>query len=530
MLVANTQSWISQSLFTGASAQLSHAGGSDSNLGVLDCRFVGVNNGFTKSTGKTLIYNCFFSGSSAPVTGIDVEVGGGSLWIYHSSCVAFARGVYIKASTTLSRVYNVSTLNCTTAGVDAIAATVARGLADYGSAVPYQSGVSPTVSISSAAFLSTVSADPNLTLASTSPGVFVVSDEIQADAGAQASLFNCVTPNFIFNGLTLEGEVNEEGGIASSMDASFNPSFCSFSGLGTYGVRLPYSSSVSYCLFNTNGVGIKLGQYGNTLYRNAGYGCGEAFIQQFSRASAFLNNSSSACAYGQYDSVDSSFVESDSEIYAQSGVYDYSGDDILTYSCVGTLDPTRTNAVDSFSLRDDPLFADPDGGDLTLQSLARDYFFDSPCIGVDSSAGDMGAFAFTYGTASTAWTLIDFASVSGSDPYTNPDGLPRSYDGIKLAEGDREDGILYSKAPTIKKGYTLTWNTSANPMPFQQLVDLINMFLSEDNAMQIDFGFGAGFENAHFSRNGGLQYDDLGGLYQDSTVPEPIHSINIRMD
>ncbi len=482
------------------------------------------------SANVLLVSSCLFTCQGAP-HGIGGDVTTQKVWIYNCSIIGAVRGVYLQGTQVNSRVYNVTTLGCTTAGVDATVDVVALGLADSGSGVAYQSGVVPTFSASDLDYISEVSGTENLTLLANSTGAFLVEDDVQPrDPGAQSALFEVSMASIVLNGLTFEGDINEEGGVSCVKPNAIDVSYCTFQGLGTYGVLVPGSGTISKCLFNVNGHAVKLGQYANTVSYCAAYGCAGAFIQNYGRSVTLSHNSSYACAYGQYDSDTSSFVASDGNIYARSGVYDYSGEGELTYSCVGTLDPAHANILDSHSLREDPLFADPDGGDLTLQSLARDFFHDSPCIKVDSASKDMGAFLWTYGVAATTWTLIDFATGNGTDDeYRNPDGVPRSFDAIKLAEGDREDGALYSGYATIKKGYTLTWNPAANPMPFAQLVDLINMYIGDDNRIQIDFGLGAGFEDAFFGRGQGFEYDDLGGLYQDDTVPEPLKSLTIRM-
>jgi hypothetical protein len=301
-------------------------------------------------------------------------------------------------------------------------------------------------------------------------------------------------------------------------------SYCTFSGLGTYGILAPASSTLNNNLFNVNGQAIKLGQYSDTVSRNAGYSCGGALIQNYARATSIDHNTAFSCEYGQYDSVSANFIASSNNIYSSSGAFDYSGENQLTYSDVGTLDPIRNNSLDSHCIQTDPLFVNAAAGDLTLQALARQFFWNSPAIGISSTGGDMGAYIWTYGAESTSWTTIDF-STSG---YVNPDTVIRRQLPVKLAEGDREDGAIYSVQATFKKEYDFTWNPSSNPMPLAQLDDLIVMFLSYTNQIQIDFGDGRGYIPAFFGRTIGFEYADMTGLYSDDTVPEPLRQMLVR--
>jgi ribosomal protein S15 len=118
-------------------------------------------------------------------------------------------------------------------------------------------------------------------------------------------------------------------------------------------------------------------------------------------------------------------------ILAGSGSFDYSGDGLVTYSSVGTLDPNRVPSLDAYSIRLDPLFRQPQDADLRLQALEVESFFNSPCKGTSSTGGDMGAYDMTYGAASTAWTLIDL----GTFGWRNPDKVTRKELPIKPQEG-----------------------------------------------------------------------------------------------
>ncbi len=494
-------------------------------FGILDCEF-GVSDsqaGITTAASgsdQSLIYNCIFNGALTSTWAIK-SLTTSQAWIYNCSAINFVRGFYYVGTQTNSRAYNLSTLNCSTAGVDAVSSVAAIGLADFGSGVAYQSGVAPTQSISAAAYLSTSTGNENLTLTASSPGAFLVDDNIQIrDAGIQAALFDVTMQGVTINGLTLQGKVNQEGGIASVYPITV--AYNTFSGLGPYGILSPASSTLTNNLFNTNGHAIKDGQYSNNINHNAAYSCAGAFLQHYGRATAIDHNTAFSCEYGQYDSLASSFSASSNNIYISSGAFDYSGEDQLTYSDVGTLDPDRANTIDAHSIQTDPLFVNADTGDLTLQAIAREFFWDSPAIGAGSSGTDMGAYIWTYGTISTAWTKIDF----GTTNWRNPDTVLRRQLPVKLAEGDMENGAIYSVQATFKKEYEFTWVESTNDMPLAQLDALIAMFLSSTNQIQIDFG--AGYIPAFFGRTVGFEYADMTGLYSDDTVPEPLRQMTVR--
>lgn len=471
------------------------------------------------------IYGCNFRNIGTGI-GIKAEFGV-TIWIENCSFIDFDTGIYLRDSIVLdlnAKILNVSTMNCVTAGIDAIASnTYAQGLADSGSGVPYQSGVTPTQSISDAAYLSTVSGQENLCLSADSPGSFLFDNGVYIqDAGAQPVLFDVVMPSVRIDGLIFEGEVNQEGGIRSLTAITLQ--YCTFLGLGFYGVLPGASSFVYNCLYSVNGHAMKDGQYSCQFLYDAGYACAGAFMQHYGRSTDIENLSSYACQYGQYDSLAASFTNAGQLIYSNSGAYDYSGEDELTYSCVGTLDPSRANSIDANSIQSDPLFVDAANGDLTLQALAREFFWNSPCVGTGGSGTDMGAYIWTYGVLNTSYTTIDF-STSG---YRNPDTVVRRQLPIKLAEGDMENGAIYSVSATFKKEYDFTWNPDSSDMPLAQLNALITMFLSYTNQIRIDFGDGRGYIPAFFGRTVGFEYADMTGLYSDDTVPEPLRAMTVR--
>lgn len=211
-------------------------------------------------------------------------------------------------------------------------------------------------------------------------------------------------------------------------------------------------------------------------------------------------------------------------------ICDYSGFEFVTYCCIGTLDPNCAASLDGSCIQLDPLFANVLQSDFHLQSLATGYQWDSPCMGIGIGGADMGAFSMTYGAASTAYALIDFSinDPATGAPWRNPDKVERERVAVKLAEGDTENGAIYSIGATYKKEYTLTWDQSTNDMPLGQTAALETMFESFTNALLVDWGDGRGPVPAYLARKSGFEYTDMTGLYSQNTVPEPVKQLIIR--
>jgi hypothetical protein len=221
-----------------------------------------------------------------------------------------------------------------------------------------------------------------------------------------------------------------------------------------------------------------------------------------------------------------------SNIYAGSGTYDLSADIAPSYSCIGTLDPTRLvrTLTSNYNTQMDPLFQNAAGGNVLLQDPAWGYFWSSPAKGAGIVGQDMGAYTVTYGTASTAWTTIDFSinDPTTGAPWRNPDTVERKIIAAKLAEGDTEAGAIYSVAATFKTEYLFTWNTATNDMPLGQLAALMLLFKSWTNQIQVNFGDGRGFVACYLGRSDGFEYTDLTHLYSTNTVPQPLKSLIVR--
>ena len=416
------------------------------------------------------------------------------------------------------------------------------GNADSGSPTAFVVGQNATPALiltfceANANVISSVQGSENCTLAANDLGNFAGPFNSlggPASIGYDVSLFDLSVPCTL-NGLTFAGweypgvpEANLEGGIQSSNGSALTIQNCTFNTSGTFAIKPSSNSKILNCLFNEcTGHAIASPSTNVIVKNNVAVGCSGAFYLNFGQAAVIQHNTAYNCEYGEYDALQISLVTSDSNIFNGSGAYDYSGASTLTYSCVGTLDPNTLAAVDIYSTQLDPLFQDANGGNVMLQSLAYQYFYNSPCILTASDGTDMGAYQITYGVASTAWTELDFSTTS-PDVWYNPDVLPRKIKSVKLAEDDQENGAVYSVAATYKEVWTLSWKEGSNPMPADQKDALKTMFESFSNQVQISFQDSRGFIPAYLARMEGFEWNDMIGTYA-SAGPLPVKTIVIH--
>ena len=397
--------------------------------------------------------------------------------------------------------------------------------------------------------ISTAKGAENVALEPPDPGAFGGANYMQDNGYDWALLYVNIATGFTVNGFTFTSQnytgfsgpvnTNQEGGICGvNSTGGFNVSHCSFIGLGMYGVTVPSNSSVKNCFFNTNAHGIKNNSRYNTLIlQNVGWECGGAFIEYFGGGSQINYNSAWACAWGEYDSVTAAAASLAENVYGGSSAYDYSGYGLQTYADIGTLDPDTTGSIDSNSVQLDPLFRNTLTGDLRLQAIAVGNYFTSPAVGAGPGGTDLGAFSFTYGTPSTAWTTIDFSTTDSvgpaTGPFRNPDTVLRRDLPIHLSEGDQENGAPYSVDSTQKTELTLSW-AGTNPMPTAQVLALQAMFNNPSNQITVDLGGMPGFPTgplpAYFVRQQGFEYTELTGIgLSDTSVPTPVKEIVLRL-
>ncbi len=431
---------------------------------------------------------------------------------------------------------------------DSLTACVDSGSASaVGGAFVAQPGIFTPYVDANAAVVSNSRGNENIALLPSDPGVFTGSAP-QLDYGYDWAIwmFN-IGAALTVNGLifastpypSLVGSTtaNQESGIFCNSLSPLLVKFCSFLGLGPYGLNLPAQSTAMNNYFNVNGNAIKMSGHGHNIYQNVGWECGGAFVVNAGQNSQIMANSSYGCAYGQYDMALAVLSVSLGNVFAGSSAYDYSGNGVLSYSCIGTIDPATFGSVDQFSTRLDPLFCDTLTGDLRLQTLATGYYFDSPCKGSGPGGADMGAFAMTYGTLSRVWTTIDFSLTDNvgpaTGPYRNPDVAGRKVKAIHLSEGDLENGVPYSVASTYKWELSLTWREDANPMPTAQLLALMEMFESGSNQIEISLGgmplVPPNFVPAYIVRSSGFEFADVIGGLADTSVPTPVKEIIVRL-
>src|SRR5665213_877892 len=356
------------------------------------------------------------------------------------------------------------------------------------------------------------------------------------DASAwDISIGQTVPVPIVINGITFESwsypgvsPGNIEAGVQSSTGVQVQLQYCTFNETsGTFAVKAMPGCTVENCLFEEiQGHAIASNQNLITLQNNVAVGCAGAFFNNYGQFAVVEHNTAYNCQYGEYDGLQVAGVTSDSNIFSGSGSYDYSGAAELTYSCVGTLDPGTTATLDIHCVQLDPLFQDANGGNVMLQSQQYQYFFNSPCILAASDGNDMGAYLVTYGVAVTTWTLIDFGTTS-PDIWYNPDVVERAMKSIKLAEGEQENGALYSVAATYKLAYHFTWREESNPMPISQMEALKVMFKSFTNQVQVNFGDARQWIPSFFAREQGFEYADMTGGYS-TPGPQPVKEIVIQ--
>ena len=450
----------------------------------------------------------------------NVVAGAGSSYLHHITSSA----VFSSAS----RNTNNTSINASIVGLDAPSTITTVGFASASDLLAYQGGVVPTYTPTSVQVASTSSSGPNATLHAQDGGIYTGGTGANVDAGACYSLFDVQTRGTVtFNGLILEGSANQEGGIGTSNDQPFDVAFCTFNDLGFYGIKAPASASIESCVFAVNGHGIRTNRQNVTIRQCVAYNCEGAAIL-FGGANGIIEAcSASSCTYGLYEIFGGTYSSLEDIILGQSGAYDYSGDNEVAYSCIGTLDPEREATLDVNSIRLDPLFRDPANGDLRLMAVAAGAEFDSPCLAEGSTGADMGAFAFTYGSCELTWIEVNFETVTpGGKNYRNPDKLSREMVPVKLAENDREDAKFDSNAVAYKLQFTCTW-AEPNDMPIEQLIELRDMFCSTANEMHACID--GGWLPARLVRGSGFQYEENSELgYTESDTPTPLRTLTFR--
>ena len=478
-------------------------------------------NCFQRANGSTLAYGFNFTNSNTGIVAV---------WMQSCGAVGNARNFYFNGTGAFTNSYltNCTSASATTAGYDAPATVNGNALVSSGDVVAWQTGITPVLSESGATILSSSPGAENVTLSASDAGIFGGGGQGYLDMGMDWAAWNLTTPMVIINGITFSGLANGEAAIRSTANFPLTLQYCTFSGLGTYGASVSDGAAVSNCVFNTNGHAVKFNRSSMTLSNCLGNSCGGAFTLNFGQYLTSNHNTAYNCQYGQYDASGSAVSVISNSIFSSSGAYDYHGAATALYSCVGTLDPSTLGSLGTGCTVLDPLFQNAStntAAGLEIQTQAYGYFYDSPCKAAASDGKDMGAWDFTYGTGVVSYGgTIDFSTPG----YRNPDVVLRKIIPIKLAEGDQEDGSIYSTVATFKKEYEFTWNPNSNDMPLTQLAALLAMYTASSNQLMVDFGEGAGYVAHYLARSPGFEYTEMTGGYADDTTPEPLRAATIR--
>jgi len=381
-------------------------------------------------------------------------------------------------------------------------------------------------------FLSAVTGVEVLGLQPDSPGrftPFLKTTTPQNDVGMNNYVFMISSDRVQLDGLIIEGYPNMWGGVLFSKGQidfkiqTCTVQDCAWHGLRALGTCNPLRPLQTWTDYANNDNGSMDTQPGNVTTRctfrgNAGAGLylflGHAdvsYISTFGNGTGIYESNFSAP-----NSI-TQCVGSDNSSADARGASAYTVSDLplLSGGCTVDLDSTRLNA----------LFVDPDNGDLRLQALAIGSDFDSPCIAL----GIQGAFEYSYGAISQSYTEIDFSSVGANGtPYRNPDRIRRSPIPIKLFEGDREDGTLYTGAVSFPLAMVWTW-LGINDMPHEQTAALLALYTSETGYCQISFDESVTFNEYKVERSKAFDYEEIEGIgWANEDVPTPVKQLNFR--
>jgi hypothetical protein len=431
---------------------------------------------------------------------------------------------YTAAGAAFAYIYNWTTIGCTSSAYAATSGQgVVRSALDVGSAAVLTSGITGTFIDSTSDIFDSSSDAKNIAILPTERGIYTGDALGKTDVGYGHGLFDILLEDFTIDGLSFEGVTSREGAVRSTNDVPFTLRYCSFFSSGIYAVMASERSTIEKCYFEESSAhSLRTGRNSVTFSRNAGNLGSGPFILNAGQGTEISNNSSYACMYGLYDVAGAVPRVIQDCVFASSLEFDYSGDGLALYSCIGTLDPDRANSVDANSTRKDPLYRDPENGDLRLMAEAAGGLFTSPAKGTGTAAADMGAFAFTYGTASTAWTTVDF----GTSGYYNPDRVVRNLRAINLSEEDRDDLGLKSNAFGFRTEYQLSW-AEQNAMPAAQVTALAAAFSATTNQVQIQLD-GSTWIDGYLVRGEGFEYAEEPG-YTDDSLPTPLRSLAVRV-
>ncbi len=341
------------------------------------------------------------------------------------------------------------------------------------------------------------------------------------NAGAQIPVLEISVAGVAVDGIQFSGLKNLYQGVAETADTyTSTVRYCSFSNLTRAGVLKVADGEVSNCLFENNGFGVQINNSDNEVKYNVFDGCSAAGILNAAFTEVIRNNTAYSCPYGQSDFQRSGAQVQKNNVYSSSGAFDYSGVNEQDYSDVERLGLDAS--VDANSTRLRPLFRDANAGDFRLQTVDAGYPYDSPAKNLGDDGYDAGAFSFAYGAAVPTYTEIDFNDTD----YVNPISIPRSDIPVNLAEGDRDDGTLRSRANAYKHQYTMNFETTA--MPSAQFDELQDMFEADDEEIKVTFDDGDSWIDFAIVKSEGFEWNDITGFWAQDDEPAPVASIVLR--
>jgi hypothetical protein len=381
--------------------------------------------------------------------------------------------------------------------------------------------------IADPAFLDVTSGSANVALSATSPcHNYVGPDAPNAGlANSLIVLFSLAAP-FTVQGFILSGDPNFHDGITDRGNLAHRGTvrYCTFRGLAVHGIRTQSGMTVQLCDFQRlNGEGVNVNGAGSEVSRSVALACGGAAVLVDASGVTVEHVTASGCQFGQFDRSGSGLYRDN--VFSGNAEVDYSGPGVQENSAVelvsadAEVEGTRLN----------PLFR-IDGEDLRLQTVEVGFPVDSPAKGLAHDGTDAGAYLFDYGGLVEEFTMVDFGTGAGdsSTAYRNPDHVERRSYAVKLSEGETFGGVTYSRAPTYKREYLLSWDPD-NAMPPAQVDDLKAIYETGEGECRISFDGDVTRIPVRVVRSQGFRFVEVeGAFYSDDSLPTPVNELLFR--
>lgn len=376
-------------------------------------------------------------------------------------------------------------------------------------------------------FVSDVAGNEILGLLPDSPGrlsTFNQNAAPSSDVGMNNHLLRFAADRCHLDGFIVSGYRNLWGGVRlASGFKDFQISYCTVTGCAFDAVRHLGSSNtlrpwMRHCDVASNDNGAFDFNVGNaakysTFRDNSGAG-----IYVYLGGARLTNLAAFGNGTGIYESIFSTPSAISKVALSQNGLADAFGSSTYSSSIVCVPDGV---IVDTNSLQTNPLFKNPQAGDLRPMALADGDQFDSPALALGAVA-----FRYDYGAAVTTYTLVDF----GTSGWWNPDKAKFAIMPIKLTEGVKSGGGSYSNALYYKLQRTYAWGPQ-NPMPDAQVLAVLAMFKASDPNVSLSEDGGSTWLPLVLIKSKAPSFQSIaGGDYiQDSaTMPRPIDALVFR--